>query len=59
MDISIFFKLHTGVSIRLMGQELTSGISRVFLSDIGEQLSRANRTVGVPDTVEGTALVCH
>ncbi len=38
--------------------ELTSGISLVCLRDIGEQLSRANATVGVPDTVEGTALVC-
>ena len=58
MDISIFFKLHTGVSIRLMGQELTSGISRVCLSDIGEQLSQANASDGIPDTVEGPALVC-
>ncbi len=49
---------HTGVSIRLMGQELTSGISQVCLSDIGEQPSRANATMGVPDTVEGPALVC-
>ncbi|XP_064396285.1 uncharacterized protein LOC135343222 isoform X2 [Halichondria panicea] len=47
-----------GVSIRLMGQELTSGISQVCLSDIGEQPSRANISDGVPDTVEGTALVC-
>ncbi len=61
MDISIFFNmniLHTGVSIRLMGQELTSGISRVCLSDIGEQLSQANASDGIPDTVEGPALVC-
>ncbi len=49
---------HTGVSIRFMGVELTSGISRVCLSDIGEQPSRANATAGVPDTVEGPALVC-
>ncbi len=49
---------HTCVSIRLMGQELTSGISQVCLSDIGEQPSRANATAGVPDTVEGPALVC-
>ena len=49
---------HTGVSIRLMRQELTSGISQVCLSDIGEQPSRANISDGVPDTVEGTALVC-
>ena len=41
-----------------MGQELTPGISRVCLSDIGEQLSRANASDGIPDTVEGTALVC-
>ena len=49
---------HTGVSIRFMGVELTSGISRVCLSDIGEQPSQANATAGVPDTVEGPALVC-
>ncbi len=49
---------HTGVSIRFMGQELTSGISQVCLSDIGEQPSRANISDGIPDTVEGTALVC-
>ena len=41
-----------------MGQELTSGISQVCLSDIGEQLTRANATAGVPDFVEGPALVC-
>ncbi len=41
-----------------MGNELTSGISQVCLSDIGEQLSRANGMVGVPDIVEGPALVC-
>ena len=49
---------HTGVSIRFMGVELTSGISRVCLSDIGEQLPGAKAMVGVPDTVEGPALVC-
>ncbi len=41
-----------------MGVELTDGISRVCLSDIGEQPSLANPTVGVPDTEEGPALVC-
>ena len=50
------FLLSLGVSIRLRGQELTNG-SQVCLSNIG-QLSRANVTAGVPDTVEGTALVC-
>ena len=49
---------HTGVSIRLMGQELTSGISQVCLSDIGEQPSRANISDGIPDSEEGPALVC-
>ncbi len=38
--------------------KLTSGISRVCLSDIGEQLPGANATAGVPDTVEGPSLVC-
>ncbi len=41
-----------------MGQELTPGISQVCLSDIGEQLPRANPTAGVPDREEGPALVC-
>ncbi len=45
------------MSLRLRGQELTSG-SQVCLSNIGEQLSRANASDGIPDTVEGTALVC-
>ncbi|XP_064396286.1 uncharacterized protein LOC135343224 [Halichondria panicea] len=49
---------HNGVSIRFMGVELTRGISRVCLSDIGEQLPGAKAMVGVPDTVEGPALVC-
>ncbi len=49
---------HTGVSIRFMGQELTPGISQVCLSDIGEQPQQANPMAGVPDTVEGPALVC-
>ena len=49
--------MHTGVSIRLMGQELTN-VSQVCLSYIGQQLSRANATRGIPDTVEGPALVC-
>ncbi len=43
-----------------MGVELTSGISQVCLSDIGEQLTQDiyNQSDGIPDTVEGTALVC-
>ncbi len=40
-----------------MGVQLTSG-SQVCLSNIGQQPSRANATRGIPDTVEGTALVC-
>ncbi len=47
-----------GVFIRFMGVELTDNISRVCLSDIGEQPPPANITVGVPDTEEGPALVC-
>ncbi len=40
-----------------MGVELPN-ISRVCLSNIGEQPSLANETVGVPETEEGPALVC-
>ncbi len=60
LDIRLYvipYYVHTGVFIRFMGVELTN-ISRVCLSDIGEQPPLANQTVGVPDTEEGPALVC-